>query len=170
MDRDDPRAAQQPARRTFVEETTDMTEHRAALEPVADQFRDVGLYAYVTIDDENRWTVACDIEEGHIDVRVGPDSYELEVWATLTGMYVDEESERRRIARERLARISLPGLQRGYLDTDHRIVWDDFEQGIQLRKRVDLPFSAGQRLPAIAVQQLEELNDTLLFIERQLSS
>jgi hypothetical protein len=147
-----------------------MNEHRHALEPIAAVFRDVGLYAYVTIDDENHWCVACDIEEGHIDVRIGLDSYELEVWATLTGMYVDEESERRRLARERLARITVPGIQRGLLDESHRLGWDDFEQGLQLRKLVEVPFSAGRRLPAIAFEQLTELNATLEFIERQISS
>lgn len=147
-----------------------MNDHRDALEPIAGLFRDVGLYAYVSIDDENRWCVACDVEEGHIDVRIGADSYELEVWSTLTGMYVDEESERRKQARERLARITVPGIQRGLLDDRHRLRWDDFEQGLQLRKLVEVPFSAGQRLPAIAFEQLAELNDTLEFIERQISS
>ncbi|MDQ3548968.1 MAG: hypothetical protein M3439_09130, partial [Chloroflexota bacterium] len=62
-----------------------VSEHRIALEPVVGIFRDAGFYAYRTLDDENNWCVACDLEEGHIDVRIGDDGYELDVWATSPG-------------------------------------------------------------------------------------
>lgn len=143
-------------------------EHQTALQPVVEQFRREGYYAYGTFDDQNRWCVACDIEEGHIDVRIGDDGFEMDTWATLIGMFVDEENPRRRHALERLARVSIPGIQRGYLDDTEVLSWDDVEKGLALRRTIDIPFSATDRLPSIALQQLEAVNSTLLFLARQI--
>lgn len=145
-----------------------IAEHRTALSPVVRRFREEGIYAYGTVDDENRWCVAADLDLGHIDVRIGQDGYELDVWATSPGMFLEEENERRRIAMERLVRVSIPGIQRGYLDDHHHLTWDDFEQGIALRKSMALPFSVDQQLPEIAMSQLDELNTTLEFLEGRL--
>lgn len=145
-------------------------EHRVALEPVAKVFREVGIYAYGTMDDENRWCVACDVEDGHIDIRIGLDGYEMDSWATLTGMFADEENVRRRYALERLARVSIPAIQRGFLDDTEILSWDDVEKGISLRKTVNIPFSATERLPEIGMQQLEDVNTTLLFLGRQINT
>ena len=147
-----------------------VTEHRAALEPVARVFRDAGFYAYGTLDDENRWCIACDVEEGHLDIRIGLDGYEMDAWAALTGMFVDEENMRRRQALERLARVSIPAIQRGFLDDTEVLSWDDVEKGIALRKTVNIPFSATERLPEIGMQQLEDVNATLLFLARQINT
>ena len=54
---------------------------REALAPVRDALERAGFYAYGTIDDENRWVISADDEAGHVDVRVGPDGYQLELWA-----------------------------------------------------------------------------------------
>ena len=143
-------------------------EHHIALAGIAHVFKQAGFYAYRTLDDENRWCVACDLEDGHIDVRIGDDGYELDVWATSPGMFLDEEDDRRRQALERLARISLPGLRRGYLDDHQSIEWRDDERGIALRTSFSAPFSADERLPDVAVQQLTELNRSLRFFERKL--
>lgn len=145
-----------------------MVGHRDALEPVVAFFRSAGLYAYRTLDEENRWCVASDLEDGHIDVRIGDDGYELDVWATSPGMFADEENDRRRIALERLARISMPSLRRGYLEENQELTWNHDEHGVSLRTRYLLPFSAGERLPDIAATQLAELNAALRFIERKL--
>jgi hypothetical protein len=142
--------------------------HHTALEPVAGFFRAAGYYAYRTLDDENRWCVACDLEDGHIDVRIGADGYDLDVWATSPGMYVDEENERRQHALERLARINLPGIRRGFLEDNQTLEWSFQERGVALRSRYALPFSAGERLPDVAMQQLDELNQMLRYIERRL--
>jgi hypothetical protein len=144
--------------------------HKNALDPVVDIFRDRGFYAYGTFDDENRWCVACDLEDGHIDVRIGDDGYEMDAWATLTGMYIDEENARKRHALERLARVSIPAMQRGLLDETERLHWDDVEKGIALRKTIQLPFAASERLPDIALSQLEDVNQTLLFLARQINT
>lgn len=147
-----------------------ISEHRTALDPVVKIFRDQGYYAYGTFDDQNRWCVACDLEDGHIDVRIGEDGYEMDAWATLTGMYIDEENPRRRHALERLARVSIPAIQRGLLDETEKLTWDDFEKGIALRKTIQIPFSASERLPEIALNQLKDVNETLLFLARQINS
>lgn len=145
-------------------------EHYTALEPIVGVFRDAGFYAYRTLDDENRWSVACDIDEGHIDVRIGDDGYELDVWATSPGLFVDEEDDRRRHALERLARISLPGMRRGFLEENQTLDWIEQERGLALRSRFTLPFSASSRLPVVAMDQLTELNQQLTFLERKIAS
>lgn len=147
-----------------------VSQHRHALDPVVEIFREQGFYAYGTFDDQNRWCVACDLEDGHIDVRIGEDGFEMDSWATLTGMYIDEENPRRRHALERLARVSIPAIQRGLLDDTEHLHWDDVEKGIALRKTIQLPFSASERLPDIALSQLEDVNQTLLFLARQINT
>ena len=147
-----------------------ISNQRTALDPVVDIFRAEGIYAYGTFDDQNRWCVACDVEEGHIDIRIGDDGYEMDAWATLTGMYVDEENVRRRYALERLARVSIPAIQRGMLDDTEQLHWDDVEKGIALRKTLQLPFATTEILPDIARNQLNDVNETLLFLSRQINS
>ncbi|HUG16348.1 MAG TPA: hypothetical protein VMM78_15195 [Thermomicrobiales bacterium] len=145
-------------------------EHRVALEPVVGIFREAGYYAYRTIDDENRWCVALDLEYGHIDVRIGDDGYELDVWATSPGLFIDQEDDRRRHALERLARISLPGIRRGILDENQTIEWNDQERGLSLRSRFIVPFSGDEHLPRTAMEQLAELNTALSDIERRIAN
>lgn len=147
-----------------------VSEHHTALAPVVDIFRNAGFYAYRTLDDENNWCVACDLEEGHIDIRIGDDGYELDVWATSPGLFVEEEDTRRRHALERLARVSLPGIRRGLLEENQTIEWDENERGLSLRSRFILPFSVNDRIPAVALQQLGELNNALTTIERRIAS
>lgn len=145
-------------------------EHRIALEPVVGIFKAAGHYAYRTLDDENRWCVALDLEEGHIDVRIGDDGYELDVWATSPGLFIDQEDDRRRHALERLARISLPGIRRGFLEDNQTIEWSNQERGLSLRARFILPFSGDEHLPRTAMDQLRDLNSALMDIERQITS
>jgi len=145
-------------------------DHFAALSPVVDIFRSAGLYAYRTPDEENRWSVACDLEDGHIDVRIGDDGYELDVWSTSPGMFLDQEDQRRLAALERLARISLPGIRRGFLEPHQTVEWREDERGIAVRQQYQLPFSAGERLPMVALERLSDVNSLLHFIERKLAS
>lgn len=146
------------------------SEHYIALQPITETFTNAGFYAYRTLDEENRWTVAVDIEEGHIDVRIGLDGFDLDVWATSPGLYVDEEDPRRRHALERLARISMPGIRRGLLEENQTLEWVEQEQGLSLRSSFSVPFSAAPRLPGLAVEQLGELNRHLRIIERRIGS
>ncbi|HEU0165891.1 MAG TPA: hypothetical protein VFQ54_12670, partial [Thermomicrobiales bacterium] len=80
---------------------------RLSLDPVRLSLIDAGFYAYGTIDDQNRWTIAVDDEAGRVDVRVGDDGLDVILWASSPGLYADEESEWRRKSRARLARITL---------------------------------------------------------------
>jgi len=146
------------------------SEHYLALEPITGIFTEAGFYAYRTLDEESRWAVAVDIEEGHIDVRVGQDGYDLDVWATSPGLFIDEEDPRRRHALERLARISIPGIRRGFLEENQTLEWSERELGLSLRASFGVPFSAATRLPALAIEQLSELNRHLRFIERRIGS
>src|ERR687896_30140 len=100
---------------------------RRALEPVQRSLRDAGFYAYGTVDDENRWTIAVDDEAGRIDVRVGEDGVVVELWSSSPGLYADEENEFRRRTRERLARITLPNVARGFLQPHQSASWDEVD-------------------------------------------
>ncbi|HVX30742.1 MAG TPA: hypothetical protein VHA53_09705, partial [Nitrolancea sp.] len=139
-----------------------------ALQPVLEELTRAGLYAYLTVDDASRWTVASDTEFGRIDVRVGADGYELEVWDTSPGLFWEEEEDHRREAFERLARVSLPKIARGLLDEGQEAWWDEFDHGVGVRIRAELPFARREQIAAIARYQLERLNDVLALLERRL--
>lgn len=141
---------------------------RVALEPVVAALSNAGFYAYITLDHANRWSVACDTEAGRVDVRLGTDGYLLEVWDTSPGLFWDEEDEHRREAKERLARVTLPGIARGFLETSQSIWWDDDEHGVGARIQVELSFAARERIGLIVQQQLERLNDLLVLVETRL--
>lgn len=144
--------------------------HHTALGQVVTAFQQAGIYAYRIINEENVWSVACDLEDGHIDVRIGADGYDMDVWATSPGLFVEEEDERRRKALERLARISLPAIRRGFLEEHQTVEWSDTEAGIALRSRYTLPFSATERLPQVALERLQAVNEVLAWIERRITS
>lgn len=141
---------------------------REALQPVLAELTSAGLYAYITVDDMSRWTVASDTEFGRIDVRVGADGLELEVWDTSPGLFWEEEEDHRREAFERLARVSLPAVARGMLDAGQEAWWDEADHGVGVRIRCELPFARREQITAIAQRQLEILNDTIALLERRL--
>lgn len=135
---------------------------------MAELLRSDGFYAYLTLDDENRWVVACDTDEGRIDVRIDPEGYDLNVWDTSPGLFLEEEDERRRAALERLARVSLPALARGYLQPGQEVWWDEPFHGVGVRLRSRLPFSARDQLGSLARHRLADLNQLIAFVERKL--
>jgi hypothetical protein len=141
---------------------------REALQSVLEELTAAGLYAYITVDDMSRWTVASDTEFGRIDVRVGADGYELDVWDTSPGLFWEEEEDHRREAFERLARVSLPAIARGMLDAGQEAWWDETDHGIGVRVHCELPFARREQIAAIAERQLEILNDTIALLERRL--
>ncbi len=142
--------------------------HRLVLEPVVNALQASGYYAYPTLDHESRWVVACDTEAGHVDVRVGQDGFDLEVWDTSPGLFWDEEDTRRREARERLARVSMPAISRGMFDPSQEIWWDEDAHGVGVRLRFELPFAAQERIGDVAQQRLAELNEVIAYVERRL--
>lgn len=145
-------------------------EHRAALEPVRAILAEAGFYAYGTLDDQGRWTIAADDEAGHVDVRVGADGYAIELWGTSPGLYADEENEFRRRMLERLVRMNLPAINRGLLEPHQSAAWDDAEGGIRVRIEYELPFTRREDIGRFVHDRLGELEQTIAFVESRVAS
>ena len=143
---------------------------REALAPVRDALEQAGFYAYGTIDEENRWVISADDEAGHVDVRVGPDGYQLEFWATVPGLFSEEENDFRRRAMERLARMTIPAVRQGFLAPHQSAWWDESEGGPGARIRYELPFTAADQIGTFAREHLPELEKLLDFIATQVST
>ena len=142
---------------------------REALAPVRDALARAGFYAYGTIDEENRWVISADDEAGHVDVRVGPDGYQLDLWATLPGLFSEEENDFRRRAMERLARMSIPAVRQGFLAPHQKAWWDETEGGPAARIRYEVPFTAAEQAGIFAREHLPELEQLLDFIATQVT-
>ena len=147
----------------------DIPAHRRALDPVRDALAAAGFYAYGTLDDRGRWTIAADDEAGHVDVRVGLDGFEIELWGTSPGLYAEEENQFRRRALERLVRMTLPAVNRGLLAPHQRALWDETEGGVQVRISWELPFNRTGDIGTFARGKLDELQETLAFVESQVT-
>ena len=143
---------------------------REALAPVRDAMERSGFYAYGTVDEENRWVISADDEAGHVDVRVGSDGYQLDLWTTLPGLFSEEENDFRRRAMERLARMSIPAVRQGFLAPHQDAWWDETEAGPAVRIRYELPFTAADQAGTFAREHLPELEQLLEFIATQVST
>jgi hypothetical protein len=139
------------------------------LEPVEDALRAAGFYAYGTLDDESRWTVAVDDEAGRVDVRVEPDGFVLDLRATSPGRYADVEHPFRRKRMERAVRETLPRIARGFLDPHQHAEWDDVDQGVAVRVRYLVPFDRARDMGRIVRQRLPELDDLLTLVEQRVT-
>jgi hypothetical protein len=142
-------------------------DHRT-LVPVRQSLVEAGYYAYETIDEQNRWSVAVDDETGRVDVHIGQDGLEVVLWASSPGLYADEENEWRRHSRSRLVRMSLPAINRGLLEPHQRAVWDETEQGVAVTETYELPFTRSEHIGGFVREHLPKLEDLLVMIERQL--
>ena len=143
---------------------------REALAPVRDALDAAGFYAYGTIDEENRWVISADDEAGRVDVRLGQDGYEIDVWGTSPGLFVDEENEFRRRAMERLARMTIPAVAQGFLAPNQSAWWDEVERGPAARIRYELPFTGVESIGVFVRDRLPELESLLAFIATQVST
>ena len=143
---------------------------RRALAPVQAALTEAGFYAYGTIDDQHRWTIAADDEAGHVDVRVGRDGFEVELWTSSPGLYAEEENEFRRRALERLARMTIPNIARGFLAPHQSASWDEVDHGVAVRVRYELPFTRAGDVGAFVREKLPELEELLSFVETQVTS
>ena len=143
---------------------------RAALAPVRESLERAGFYAYGTVNAENEWVVSADDEAGHVDVRVGADGYQLDLWATSPGLFSDEENDFRRRAMERLARMTIPAVQQGFLAPHQAAWWDENEGGPAARVRYEIPFTAAAQTGAFTREHLPELEQLLDFIATQVST
>lgn len=143
---------------------------RQTLEPVQRSLEEAGFYAYGTVDEENRWVISADDEAGHVDVRVGPDGFQIDLWTTSPGLFSEEENEFRRRAKERLARMSLPAVQQGFLAPHQAAWWDETEGGPAARISYELPFTRANDAGAFVREHLPELEQLIGFIETQVAS
>jgi len=143
---------------------------RRALEPVRASLAAAGFYAYGTLDDANRWTVAADDEAGRVDVRVGRDGFEVVLWASSPGLYADEENEFRRRALERLARMTISNVARGLLEPHQGATWDEVDHGVAVTLRYELPFTASDRIGPFVRARLPELEALLDLVEARVAS
>jgi hypothetical protein len=148
-------------------EAAALASDRRALDPLREVLAAVGFWAYGTIDDEGRWTVAADDEAGHVDVRVGADGFAIDLWATSPGLFADEENDFRRRTRERLVRMTLPAINRGLLAEHQSARWDETEGGVQVRLHYELPFTRRDDIGEFVRDKLLELEETLTFVEQR---
>lgn len=142
---------------------------REALAPVHAALEAAGFYAYGTVDTEHRWVISADDEAGHVDVRVGGDGFEVDLWTTSPGLFSEEENEFRRRAMERLARRSLPAIEQGFLEPHQATWWDDAEGGPAARVRYELPFGRAADAGEFVRDRLPELERLISFIETQVA-
>lgn len=142
---------------------------RLTLAPVLDSLKDAGYYAYGTLDDQSRWTIAVDDELGRVDVRVGEDGFHIVMTMSSPGLYADEENFWRQQSRNRLARISIPRIARGYLEPHQSATWDEVEEGVSVSEHYELPFNRAADVGGFVREQLPKLDDLLTLIERELA-
>ncbi len=143
---------------------------RETLAPIREALEAEGFYAYGTVDDENRWVISADDEIGHVDVRVGDDGFEIDLWATSPGLFSEEQLDFRRRAMERLARMSLPAIQQGFLAPNQAAWWDEVEGGPAVRIRYELPFGRGSDAGRFVRNRMPELEALIGFIETQVAT
>jgi hypothetical protein len=143
---------------------------RGTLAPVRDALESSGFYAYGTIDAENRWIISADDEDGHVDVRLGQDGFEVDLWTTSPGLFADEENDFRRRAMERLARMHLPAIQQGFLAPHQSTWWDETDRGPAARIRYELPFTRAEQAGTFVRERFPELEQLLDFIITQVAT
>ncbi len=154
----------------LTEETEALARERAALKPVRDALRQEGFYAYTTFDAEGRWSVAVDDEAGRIDVRIGTDGYVVEISGSSPGLFADEDSDWRRRAHERLARMVIPNVTRGMLLPHQTARWDEIEQGVSVTLHFELPFTATARIGVFVRERFPELDEVIARVEAHIVS
>lgn len=142
---------------------------RTALRPALRALEATGLYAYITLDEENRWTVASDDDAGRVDIRLEGGAFEVIMSATSPGMYADEEQPYRRRSLERLARMLVPRVSRGYLAEHQQASWDEVEAGISVQVRYLLPRDDPEAIGPFVQEHFAELDELLAFVEEHVS-
>jgi hypothetical protein len=142
---------------------------RRILEPVQAALTEAGFYAYGTIDDQNRWTVAADDEAGRIDVRVEDRGFVLSLWTSSPGLYADVENPWRRRRMEGAAQRAIARVARGFLESHQAATWDEVDQGVAVSERFLVPFARARELGRIVQTQLPRLLELLEDIERRVA-
>ena len=142
---------------------------RQLLAPVQQSLTDAGFYAYSTVDDQNRWTIAADDEAGRIDAWVGYGGVVLSLWTSSPGIFADVENPWRRRRMEHAVRRSLVRVSRGMLQPHQRAIWDEAEQGIAISARFLIPPARAEEAGTIVRARLPELLELLENVERQVA-
>lgn len=142
---------------------------RLALAPVLDSLKEAGYYAYGTLDDQNRWIIAVDDELGKVDVRVGEDGFHLVLSMSSPGLYAEEENPWRLRSRNRLARISIPRIARGFLEPHQSATWDEVDEGVAVSEHYELPFNRARDIGRFVREHHPKLEALLILIERELA-
>ena len=172
MDQQDDEPIIEPIDITVADLQTDaeiVRREREALKLVQQSLQTQGFYAYGAFDDQRRWTVNVDDEVGHVDVRVGDDGFEIELWGSSPGLFSDEENEWKRRAHERLARLQIMAIARGQLEPHQHAFWDDVDHGVGVRLTYQVAFSRAPQIGAFVREHFPEVDDVIGFVESQLS-
>jgi hypothetical protein len=154
---------------TLVADPGALAREQRALQPVRDALIDAGFYAYPGFDDEGRWSIAVDDEAGRVDVRIGEDGYVVEISGSSPGLFADEESDWRRRAHERLARMVIPNISRGLLLDHQSVRWDEVEQGVSVRLRYELPFTASDQIGRFVRERFPEVDEVIAQVESKIA-
>lgn len=153
----------------LLEARDELARAQRALAPVKASLERQGFYAYGSLDDQQRWSIAVDDEVGRIDVRIGGDGFVVELWGSSPGLYSDEDNEWRRRVQQRLARMTIANVSRGMLQPHQSAMWDDVEQGVAVRITYEMPFTRAEQVGAFVREHLPELEEVIGFVESQLS-
>lgn len=145
-------------------------EQKALLAQARQSLSDAGFYAYGLLDDQQRWVVAIDDEQGQADVRLADDSYVIELRGVSPGLFSEEENEWRRRALERLAKRVIPNIARGMLEANQSASWSETEEGVSVGMTFRLPFAEATEIGAFVRRVLPELDDLITGVESQLRS
>ena len=129
---------------------------------------DSGFYSYLMIDDQQRWIAAADDEAGRVDIRLEGPMFILEVCSSSPGLFMEEESDWRRTALERLARRVVPNVSRGLLAEHETAFWSEEDHGVAVCITREVPLDETRILPLIARQELGQLEDLLTRVEAEL--
>jgi|GEM_PF-442336 len=141
---------------------------RLSLAPALASLKEAGYYAYGTLDDQSRWTIAVDDELGRVDVRVGDDGFEIVLSMSSPGLYADEENIWKRRSRSRLARMTIPRIARGFLEPHQSAKWDEVEEGVVIFEHYQLPFNRAGDIGKFVRTEHPRLEAVLTLFERQL--
>ncbi len=143
-------------------------DHRSYLELAQASLREAGFYAYLMIDDQQRWTAAADDEAGRVDVRLEGREFAIEVCGSSPGLFMEEDSEWRRTALERLARRVIPNIARGMLEPHQRAYWNEDDRGVAVCISRTVPIEEPEQVSTIARSSLDHLEELQTLIESEL--
>jgi hypothetical protein len=81
---------------------------------------------------------------------------------------MDEDSDWRRQALERLARRAVPNIARGILAENESATWNEDDRGVSVCITDAIPLEEAHRVPVIARQSLNSLDELLTRVESEL--